>query len=162
MSPPAQGASRFHDSPGGGPPPDVGRGQGGPPNVLCWVATLILSLISLVGSAAGGSKDSAPPAPNRPWSASGIAEHQADLQNRHLEIGSKAEVNPRKVYELPDLIDLAQRLNPETKISWQRAKEALAAVGLEEVTFSPLLSAAAASGYTRFCAPLPALSINRT
>ena len=161
MSPAAQG-SRFRDSTGGGTPPDFGRGQGGPQTALGRVVlTVILSLLSLVGSAAGGPKDSAPPAPNRPWSAPGLAEHQADLQNRHLEIGSNADVNPHKAYELPDLIDLAQRLNPETKISWQRAKEALAAVGLEEVTYFPLLSAAAAAGYTRLFAPLPALSINR-
>ena len=160
---PAQGGSRFHDSTGGGTPADFGRGPGGPQTAAGRLAsTVVLSLLSLVGSAAGGSKDSAPPVPNRPWSAPGIAEHQADLQNRHLEIGSNAEVNPHKVYELPDLIDLAQRLNPETKIAWQRAKGALAAVGLEEVTYYPLLSAAAASGYTRLFTPLPALSINRT
>jgi outer membrane protein len=163
MSPAAQGGSRFHDRTDGGTPTDFGRGQGGPPRGLHRVVlTVILSLLSLVGSAVGGSKDSAPPAPNRPWSAPGVAEHQADLQNRHLEIGSNADVNLHKVYELPDLIDLAQRLNPETKISWQRAKQALAAVGLEEVTYYPLLSAAAASGYTRLFSPLPALNINRT
>jgi outer membrane protein TolC len=163
MSPVVPGGSRFYDSTGGGTSGDFGRGQGGPHTTLCWVvSTVILSLLAFVGSAAGGPKDSAPPAPNRPWSAPGLAEHQADLQNRHLEIGSNADVNPHKVYELPDLIDLAQRLNPETKISWQRAKVALAAVGLEEVTYYPLLSAAAASGYTRLFAPLPALSINRT
>ena len=125
------------------------------------VITGILSLLSFAGAAAGGSRDSAPPAPNQPWSAPGLLEHQTDLQNRHLETGSNAEVNPHKVYELPDLIDLAQRLNPETKIAWQRAKQALAAVGLKEVTFYPLLSAAAASGYTRLFTPLPSLSINR-
>jgi outer membrane protein len=163
MSPAAQGGSRFHHTTDGGTPTDFGRGQGGPPTALCRVvSTVILSLLSLVASAVGGSKDSAPPAPNRPWSAPGLAEHQADLQNRHLEIGSNADVNLHKVYELPDLIDLAQRLNPETKISWQRAKEALAAVGLKEVTYYPLLSAAAASGYTRLFSPLPALNINRT
>ena len=123
--------------------------------------TLSLGWLALVGSAAGGSKDSAAPAPDRPWSAPGLAEHQADLQSRHLEVGNTGQVNPHKVYELPDLIDLAQQLNPATKISWQRAKEALAAVGLKEVTFYPLLSAAAASGYTRLFAPLPSLNVNQ-
>ena len=122
---------------------------------------IISILLFSAGSAVAGSKDSAPPMPNRPWTAPGMTEHQADLQSRHLEVGNDAEVNPHKVYELPDLIDLAQRLNPETKISWQRAKEALAAVGLKEVTYYPLLSAAAAAGYTRLFAPLPSLSINR-
>jgi outer membrane protein TolC len=147
---------------GGGKPADYGVGRRDLPVSLCRLAiTVIFSLLSWTGSAAGGSKDGAPPAPNRPWSAPGLAEHQADLQNRHLEIGSDADINPHEVYELPDLIDLAQRLNPETKISWQRAKEALAAVGLKEVTYYPLLSAAAAAGYTRLFAPLPSLSINR-
>jgi outer membrane protein len=162
MSPAAQAGGRFWDISGGGNPADFGgtpwRFHAGLRRELI---TVIFSLLSWTGSAAGGSRDGAPPSADRPWSAPGLAEHQADLQSRHLEIGSNAEVDPRKVYELPDLIDLAQRLNPETKISWQRAKEALAAVGLKEVTFYPLLSAAAASGYTRLFAPLPSLSINR-
>jgi outer membrane protein len=130
-----------------------------------WAAIGIVcafALLSLAGSAAGRSKDSAPPAPDRPWSPPDLPAHQAALQSRHLEIPSSSEVDPRKVYHLPDLIDIAQRLNPETKISWQRAKQALAAVGLKEVAYYPILSAAAAAGYTRLFAPLPALNINRT
>jgi outer membrane protein len=158
MSPATAADSRFHGRLGCRKPLDFDARYG-----LCaaFFPLVILILISLAGSAGAGSKDSAPPSADRPWSAPGLAEHQADLQSRHLEIESNAEIDPRKVYELPDLIDLAQRLNPETKISWQRAKEALAAVGLKEVTFYPLLSAAAASGYTRLFAPLPSLSINR-
>ena len=162
MSPAARPGDRFRDSAGRRNAVGFGRGEGGLRTALCGVVLPVtLSLLSLVGSAAGGSKDSAPPSPDRSWSAPGLTEHQADLQNRHLEIGSNAEVNPNKVYELPDLIDLAQRLNPETKIAWRRAKQALAAVGLREVTYYPLLSAAAASGYTRLFTPLPSLNINR-
>ena len=162
MSPASQAGSRFNEDVGYGNPLDFGGRKWALQTALCRVViTFILILRFLAESAVAGTKDSAPPVPNRPWSAPGLAEHQADLQNRHLEIGNDAEVNPHKVYELPDLIDLAQRLNPETKISWQRAKEALAAVGLKEVTYYPLLSAAAAAGYTRLFAPLPSLSINR-
>ena len=162
MSPVAQPGSAFWDISGSRDPADFRRAQSGFQAALCRVGiTVILSLCSLIGSAAGGSKDSAPPSADRPWSAPGLEGHQADLQSRHLEIGGNAEVDPRKIYELPDLIDLAERLNPETKISWQRAKQALAAVGLKEVTFYPLLSAAAAAGYTRLFAPLPSLSISR-
>ena len=60
------------------------------------------------------------------------------------------------------MIDVAERLNPETRIAWQKAKQALAAVGLKESTYYPILSAAAAAGYTRLFTPLPALKINRT
>jgi len=62
------------------------------------------ALLSLVGSAEGGSKDSAPPSPNRPWSPPDLPAHQADLQSRHLGIPSSSVVDPRKVYQLPDLI----------------------------------------------------------
>jgi outer membrane protein len=161
MSPVTQAGSRFGHSIGNGNPLDFGGPEGRLRTPVGGVVTIVIVFLSLAGPAVAGSKDGAPPAANRPWSAPGLAEHQADLQNRHLEIGSEGEVNPHKVYELPDLIDLAQRLNPETKISWQRAKEALAAVGLKEVTYYPLLSAAAAAGYTRLFTPLPSLNINR-
>src|SRR4029077_21204924 len=90
-----------------------------------------------------------------------LPAHQEGLRNHRIELPSNIVIDPRKIYLLPDLIDIAQRLNPETKVAWQRAKQALAAVGLKEVTYYPILSAAAASGYTRLFAPLPTLNINR-
>jgi outer membrane protein len=115
----------------------------------------------LIGLTMAGAKDSAPPSPDRPWSPPDLPAHQAQLQNRQIEAVTDAEVDHHKVYHLPELIDLAQRLNPDTRVAWQRAKQALAAVGLKEVTYYPILSAAAASGYTRLFAPLPSLNINR-
>ena len=117
--------------------------------------------IFLIGPAAAGSRDSAPPSPNQPWAPPDLPAHQADLQSRHLEVPNSSVVDPHKLYQLPDLIDIAQRLNPETKIAWTRAKQALAGIGLKEVTYYPILSAAAAAGYTRLFAPLPSLNINR-
>src|SRR5258708_21816081 len=117
--------------------------------------------LCLIGSAPGKSKDSAPPSPDQSWSPPDLPAHQAGLQKHRIELPSNIVIDPRKVYLLPDLIDIAQRLNPETKIAWQRAKQALAAVGLKEVTYYPILSAAAAAGYTRLFAPLPALKIDR-
>ncbi|MBV8212070.1 MAG: TolC family protein [Verrucomicrobia bacterium] len=120
-----------------------------------------LALCFLMASTTAGAKDSAPPSPDRPWSPPDLAAHQAQLQNRHVGGATDAEVDHHKVYHLPELIDLAERLNPDTKVAWQRAKQALAAVGLQEVNYYPILSAAAASGYTRLFAPLPSLNINR-
>ncbi|MGA8657936.1 MAG: TolC family protein [Chthoniobacterales bacterium] len=119
------------------------------------------SFLCLIASAAGKSKDSAPPSPDQSWSPPDLPAHQAALQNHRIELPSNIVIDPHKIYLLPDLIDIAQRLNPETKIAWQRAKQALAAVGLKEVTYYPILSAAAAAGYTRLFAPLPALKIDR-
>ena len=115
----------------------------------------------LIASTTTGAKDSAPPSPDRPWSPPDLPAHQAELQSRRVDSLGSALVDPRKLYHLPELIDLAQQLNPDTKVAWQRAKQALAAVGLKEVTYYPILSAAAASGYTRLFAPLPTLNINR-
>jgi outer membrane protein len=162
MSPAAQPGGRFRDTSGGGNPADFGgaprRWHAGLRRV---VITVVLSLLSSIGSAAGGSKDSAPPSADRPWSPPDLPAHQAELQSRRVDSPGSALVDPRKLYHLPELIDLAQQLNPDTKVAWQRAKQALAAVGLTEVTYYPILSAAAASGYTRLFAPLPTLNINR-
>lgn len=118
-----------------------------------------LGWIYLVALPMAESKDSAPPSPDRAWSPPDLPAHQAALVGRRVEVPSA--VDPHKVYHLPDLIDLAQQLNPDTKVAWQRAKQALAGVGLKEVTYYPILSAAAAAGYTRLFAPLPALSVDR-
>src|SRR5579862_990286 len=76
-------------------PADFGVGRRDLRAGLCRVAiTVIFSLLYWAGSAAGGPRDSAPPSADRPWSAPGLAEHQADLQSRHLEIGTNAEVDP--------------------------------------------------------------------
>jgi outer membrane protein TolC len=122
---------------------------------------LVFDLVFPMLPAVGRPKDSAPPSPDRSWSPPDLPAHQADLRTHRLEVASDIVIDPRRVYLLPDLIDIAQSLNPETKIAWERAKQALAAVGLKKVTYYPILSAAAAAGYTRLFAPLPALRIDR-
>jgi outer membrane protein TolC len=142
--------------------PGASGGYGGQVPFLSRIGmSLGFSFLCLIGLAAGKSKDSAPPSPDQSWSPPDLPAHQAGLQNHRIEVPSNIVIDPRKTYLLPDLIDIAQRLNPETKIAWQRAKQALAAVGLKEVTYYPILSAAAAAGYTRLFAPLPALKIDR-
>ena len=73
----------------------------------------------------------------------------------------KELVDPRKEYTLPDLIDLAERLNPATRAAWQNARQALALVGVSKSAYYPFLSLAAAAGYTRFFVPFPKLEINQ-
>ncbi len=77
-----------------------------------------------------------------------------------LEKG-KELVDPRKEYTLPELIDLAEQLNPATRAAWQKARQALALVGVSKSAYYPFLSLAAAAGYTRFFVPLPQLEINQ-
>jgi outer membrane protein TolC len=71
------------------------------------------------------------------------------------------QIDPRKVYDLPELIDIAQRNNPQTRIAWERAREAAAAVGLSASTYYPYLVASAGAGYQRVFLPFPSLNVNQ-
>jgi outer membrane protein TolC len=77
-----------------------------------------------------------------------------------LEKG-KELVNLRKKYTLPDLIDLAEQLNPATRAAWQNAKQALALVGVSKSAYYPFLALAASAGYTRFFVPSPKLQVSQ-
>ena len=52
-------------------------------------------------------------------------------------------------YDLPTLIDLAQRNNPRTRAAWERARQAAAAVGLVDSTYLPRISAEILAGANR-------------
>lgn len=41
------------------------------------------------------------------------------------------------MYELPELIDIAERSNPDTRIAWERARKAAAAVGVRQSAYFP-------------------------
>jgi outer membrane protein TolC len=59
-----------------------------------------------------------------------------------------------QAYDLPHLIDLAQRSNPETRVAWEEARAAAAAIGLAEAAYLPQLSFQAIGGLEH--TPLPA------
>ncbi|KPD04141.1 TolC family protein [Moellerella wisconsensis] len=58
-------------------------------------------------------------------------------------------------YNLADLIDVAQKNNPETRIAWELAKKAATDVGMVESTYLPVITATALSGYQRGTLKLP-------
>jgi len=62
---------------------------------------------------------------------------------------SHTRVDPGRIYTFPELIDLAQRNNPETRVAWERACMAAAGVGLSESLYYPYLAASAGAGYER-------------
>ena len=115
----------------------------------------------MIGSAAFG-KDAAPPSSEKPWSPPGLDKYQRELaeQNSREKLeAAKAPINARKVYDLPELIDLAERNNPDTRIAWERARQAAAAVGLGESFYYPYLMASAGAGYDRAFIPFPTLTV---
>jgi outer membrane protein len=109
------------------------------------------------------SGDQVAPTSQKQWAPPNLAGYQDTLRRGSLEELKKGQelVDRRKEYTLPDLIDLAQQLNPATRAAWQNAKQALALVGVSKSAYYPFLSLAAAAGYTRFFVPFPKLEINQ-
>jgi len=63
--------------------------------------------------------------------------------------GLTALPDPEKIYDLVDLIDLAQRTNPETCRAWEQARAAAARLGLADSAYYPTLALVNAAGYSR-------------
>src|SRR5262252_7847236 len=114
--------------------------------------------IVLMGIALG--RDDPPPSPVRPWAPSALPTYEGKLrqyQPPEAERRYLPAIDPRKTYNLAELIDIAQRSNPETRVAWERARMAAGAVGLTESAYYPYIVAAAAGGYDRAFIPFPQL-----
>src|SRR5262249_20894358 len=104
--------------------------------------------------------DDAPPSSVRPWAPPTLPRYEGQLRQyepTEAEQRYLPAIDPRKTYNLADLIDIAQRSNPETRVAWERARQAAAAVGLTASTYYPYVVAAAAGGYDRAFIPFPTL-----
>jgi outer membrane protein len=109
-----------------------------------------------VGFSALGN-DAAPPAPNKSWSPPELDQYEKELTNKDFYAKQDAmavEIDPDKAYDLPELIDVAERSNPDTRIAWEQARQAAKAVGLSQSAYYPYLAASAAASYQRELAVL--------
>jgi len=119
--------------------------------------------VALSMSAAFG-KVAAPPSPDKPWAPAQLEKYERELaqeSSRDTLGAGKVQINPRKVYDLPELIDIAERNNPQTRIAWERARQAAAAVGVSESLYYPYLVASAGTGYDRAFIPFPTLQVDQ-
>src|SRR5438874_3876732 len=136
----------------------------------CYEIREVLVKISFIGAtqlfATSGvalARDDPPPSSVRPWAPPALPRYEGDLrqyQPTEAERRYLPAIDPRKTYNLADLIDVAQRSNPETRVAWERARMAAAAVGLTESAYYPYIVAAAAGGYDRAFVPFPQLRAN--
>src|SRR5277367_3316324 len=78
------------------------------------VAAAVL-LCLMAGAVAYGQS---PPASDRPWPIPAAPALGAGAPD------AETAIDRHKRYELPDLIDLAQRSNPETREAWDEARQA--------------------------------------
>ena len=63
--------------------------------------------------------------------------------------GDGPRIDVAHTYTLAELIDLAQTSNPETRVAWERARQAALAVGIVKALYLPFLSATAVGGGQR-------------
>ena len=120
-----------------------------------------LCVAMLIASCAGEEGRLAPDSAERPWpipSQSGTGQSRSATEQDTTAAGGAAglAVDSMRHYTLPELIDLAQRNNPQTHEAWERARLAAAQVGLVESAYLPQLSAEAIAGYQHTPLPIPA------
>jgi outer membrane protein len=124
----------------------------------------LLRLQLCLAIAVANARNDAPPTSDRAWLPPGLANYERELASYRFTRSAERSyvtINPGKVYNLAELIDIAERNNPETRVAWERARQAAAAVGLSESAYYPYLAASAAAGYDRAFIPFPTLEVDR-
>jgi outer membrane protein len=96
-------------------------------------------LVVLLLVATPAFAQSAPSSPNRPWTPVG---HERPLLAEPWR-DSAFRFDPARAYSLAELIDLAQRHNPDTRFAWEQAQARAAALGVARSELYPTLTAAA-------------------
>jgi outer membrane protein len=133
------------------------------PRCAAVVAAFWFGIVGIETATSGPKREQVAPTADRPWAPPNLPAYENALRKGSvgaLERG-KELVDVRKEYTLPELIDLAEQLNPATRAAWQNARQALALVGVSKSAYYPFLSLAAAAGYQRFFVPFPKLQVSQ-
>ena len=106
--------------------------------------TTILFFLLMVSGRAFAQR--APISPDHPWHAPD--ERKIEEETKRVRSTGFA-IDPGKAYSLPELIDLAESHNPETRFAWERARAQAAELGIARSELYPTLTAAALSEIER-------------
>ena len=87
-----------------------------------------------------------PPSPTGPWHFA--AEHKIQEEGSKLP-ASRLRIDAGKSYTLADLVDFAERNNPDTRVAWEGAKARGAALHIAQSELYPALAAIALSEVER-------------
>jgi len=90
------------------------------------------------------------PAPSAPWTPPDLSGY-----TKVLKSGEASPIDPQKRYSLLELIDIAERTNPETRVAWESARQAAIGIGLVESEYYPVLTLSALGGYQSQAFPAP-------
>src|SRR6267378_389796 len=86
----------------------------------------------------------APSRPDAPWPTPDLRAFSERLRAERPQ-----EIDTNKDYDLTELIDLAERVNPQTRFAWENARQAASAVGLAKSEYYPILALRATAAYAR-------------
>src|SRR5215475_1137184 len=114
------------------------------------VATTVAAL-SLASACASSYLRHAPASPREPWPLPAEAPGPSGTP-----AGSPAVARDR-IYSLPELIDLAESTHPDTRIGWERARQAALGIGIAMAGYFPIISALTVIGYQHTFFPAPHL-----
>lgn len=92
-------------------------------------------------------QDSAPPAPDKPWAPPTLGGYERELSQMGRENSNAVPIDLDKAYDLPELIDIAERSHPQTRVAWEQARAQARAVGLSESTYYPYLAGLASVNF---------------
>jgi outer membrane protein len=108
-------------------------------------ATTVALLIGLLVSPSISAQTVAPTTAT-PWHSKGEQQIARQLAADRLPA---YDIDHDKVYTLPELIDLAESHNPETRVAWERARARAADLGIARSAFYPTLAAVALASTIR-------------
>jgi outer membrane protein len=106
------------------------------------VATLVCSLLAPLYA------QQAPPAPDRAWPVAQDERFQAEVARAPAI--ARPTLDPNHVYTLPELVDIAEKNNPETRAIWEQAKQRAAAAGIARSSLFPTVAALASASYNQY------------
>jgi outer membrane protein TolC len=137
-----------------------------------WRSIALASLLSIsIGGCATWSLRLVPGSPSEPWRPAGALGRQAVAApgaRRAFAIPvdpdlpwpvQRPVVDGAHVYTLAELIDFAECAHPDTRIAWEKARQAALTAGIALAEYLPVLSASVIGGYHRTWFPLP-IAIN--
>jgi outer membrane protein TolC len=104
----------------------------------------VIMLYMLVGEGIACAQK-APPVPDHPWDAT-LATQPFKAPPRMVP---SPTLDPAKVYTLPELVNIAEQNNPDTRVAWENAKARAADLGVTKSTLYPAVAAAVLADTSR-------------
>ena len=115
---------------------------------FCWPILRTCALIALVVLQAQRGQSQCSGIASTPGAA-------ADCAASAVPVGKVAPLDPGHSYSLAELIDLAERNNPRTRIAWERARQFANELGIAKSAYYPILAGVAVFADQRIINPFP-------